>query len=368
MVEGSRRIRFKLLAILGGLLVVLAACEIGLRVYLALTKDRGGKPEPVQGDVITIAKLHDIVARVPNDPNRLRILFLGDSYTRGVGVDPNLIFVTLVGELLEEWNPGRYVTINLGLPGNDTIGEWAVYNRVRDAARADVVVHVVSPRGLDADACQELYAIQEYVGRRFWTSRYSLLSALAENSYRRAVYDERFINYLKGGATQEQRMRSWRIFLREIMATRRLVEDGGAMYAMVHFPLVGYFETREYPLEDVHKRCATMTADLNVPYLDLLAPLRELKSRSLCVASGDLHPNAAAHAVSARAIVTFLKQSIFPKLPTTSTKKGRSPRTPEEITALEIQHHREILEMDPTCMGARLWLDRVRAQTGPPKK
>jgi len=368
MAEKSRQTRFKLIAILGGLLAVLVVSEIAARVYGMLTAQASAgseKPDNV-GKVYTGATLGEILGRVPDDPHLTRILFLGDSYTRGVGVEPNETFVYRVGVLLEKWRPGRYVTINCGVPGMDSIGEWGIYNQIRDIARADVGVQVISPRGLDVDACKHLYPIQEFGARRVWTSKYSYLSALVELSIRKSIFQERFLEYLKGGSTQEQRVRAWRIFLHETLATKRLVEEGGAAYVMVRFPLVGFFGHGEYPLEDVHRQGAALAADLKLSYLDLLDFIRGQDRASMAVSADDPHPSALAHEIAARHITDFLKQHILPKIPVPTTKQARKPRTPQEVAADASKHFHELLEMDPTCEAARLWLARSRTDS-PPK-
>jgi lysophospholipase L1-like esterase len=353
-------IGFKLAAIFGGLVVVFVLVEIGLRVYFMVSGGSSVNPIP-PSEVFTIGKLNQLIARIPEDPNRTRILFLGDSFTYGTGVEPNEALVVKVGALLEKWKPGRYQTINLGVPGADSTREWALYNRARDRAHADLVVHVISPRTLDMSACKDLFVIHGFLMRRLWTSRFSILSALVEQKIRAEIGDRRFIAYLKGGATPEERERAWRVYSREISCTKRLAEEGGAAYVIVRFPLVSHLE--DYPLEDVHRRGAALAAELNVPHLDLLDVFRGRSSASMTL-RGDPHPNPAAYTIAAKAVADFLIQRVLPKLPAPSTtKRTLKMRTPEEVTADEIRHHQETLRMEPNCMAAKFWLDRVLVET-----
>jgi len=349
-VKKPRRIWLKLVAIVAGLLVV---SEIAVRVIAVLSSSSENEAPHV--DDLGLRGFQQMLARIPDDPNILRVVFLGDSYTRGVeGIKPEQTLVHHVGVALEKWKPGRYVTINLGVSGSDSLGEWGLYNRLRESARADVLVHVISPRGLDLDVAQELRDLQEWSNRRIWLSRVSILSDMIEEKARTALVRPRLIAYLSGGATEEERSKAWRVFSREIVTTKRLAEEGGAVYVMVRFPLVGW--AGSYPLEDVHRRGAALAADLKLPYLDLLEPLRSHDLAKLGVYEGDLHPGVESHVIAGKAVTDFLTQSILPNIPSPTTNRARRPRTLKEIGDAETRHYLEILHQDPNCLGAKAWL------------
>jgi hypothetical protein len=355
-----RRISIKLVAILVGLL---AACEVGARVMAVLTRH----DEPPKVEDLNLQGFQQMLARVPGAPSLSRIVFLGDSYTRGVaGIKPDQTLVHHVGVLLERWRPGRYVTINLGVSGSDCMGEWGLYNRLRDTARADVVVHVISPRCMDINACKDLFLLQESAGRRCWLSRYSALSDLIESKLRRAAFNRGFVQYLKGGATQQQRESAWRVFSHETIATKKLVEEGGAAYVMVQFPLVGL--PGAYPLNDVHQRIAAFAADVKAPYLDLLDAFPGRDTSKMGCWDGDLHPGVQAHVIAGEAVTDFLMQSVLPKIPTLTTNKVGKQRTSGEIAAAESRHYAEILEIEPNCVISQLWLMKYRREAGPPNE
>jgi hypothetical protein len=363
MAKKPRGFWFKLAAILAGLFV---ASEIAVRVIVALIGPPYDEPGDPNDDTDMVA-LKATLAGVPDDPNRTRIVFVGDSYTKGVaGIKPDQTYVHEVGVLLEKWRPGRYTVISLGLSGNDCVGEWVVYHRFQDVARADLVVQVLSPRALDVGACTELFAIQEFNSQRIFTSKVSKISDLIEESIRYRKSRKRFVDYVRGGATQPQRERAWRIFSRETIATRRLVEEGGAIYVMGFFPLVGF--TGAYPVADVHRQIAAFAADLKVPYVELLDAFQGQDLGKMGCWEGDLHPGRTAHKIAGKAMADFLTQSILPKLPAPTTNKATKPRTSQEIAAAEVQHLRELLRMDPTCLAAQFWLGRVMSQTSQANK
>lgn len=366
MAKPSRRFWFRLAAIVFGFVAIYVVLEVGLLAYMLMSSDdKEGHVEEGQGEPFTLTTMQKFLADLPNEPDRKRLLFLGDSYTDASGVPRSEGFVHKVDVLLEQRKPGRYRTINLGVPGSEPIRQWALYNRARDAARPHVLIHMIAPNDLDADVCKDLFPVLEFVGQRTWPARYSFLWAMCEMKIREAVSKRRFVDYLRGGAEPEERERAWRIFKREILATKKLAEEGDAMYVMVRFPLVSRLEN--YPLRKVHERGAEFAKQIGVPYLDLM-PFFEGRSSDNMALPGDPHPSAEAHSIAAEAITDWLLESILPKLPDDGQLKPLEPRTFEQINAAEIQHFKGLLEMDPTCRGAKYWMDRLLTETQLMKK
>lgn len=95
--------RVRLLRLAGGLLfslfVALATAEVLLRVASLFASDRSGAWAPGA---------------------RVRILAVGDSHTYGAGVDAEASYPGQLQAELDRRSPGRYSTLNLGVPGLGT--------------------------------------------------------------------------------------------------------------------------------------------------------------------------------------------------------------------------------------------------------
>jgi hypothetical protein len=357
-----RRWSFRIAALAGALLVAFGIGEAILRAYEEPPPEV--KVQPVKAkEIPNPLGLRDSLESLPSDPRLIRIAFLGDSYTYGLGVEAEQAFPRRVGVLLDRFRPGCYLTINLGKPGNDLPGEWLFYDQVRDGLRPQVVVHVMNPNDLDVDLYRDQPSIEQLLGKPLWPSRYSHLFGLAEMRVRGFYARRRAIEYLLGGSTPGKRDRAWNIAAHEIEATRRLVEQGGGTYVLVRFPYLDYLP--DNPLHEAHRRTADLARRLGLTYLDLWDAFRG-RSRDGLTQSNDAHPNPAAHEIVAEAIADFLIKVVLPKVPPGPASAPGAIRSPTERTADEIRHFKTLLELDPTCFSAEFWLAVVVGRPIPP--
>lgn len=349
----SRKTGYRIAAVAMGLIVGFAGVEIVLRVLMK-------RPPGAQAVELKLPapnlflELPD--APLSRSPTHVYIAFIGDSFTFGTGVDADKNLVRQTNDILRQRHPGEYTAINLGTTGADLICEWVVYNRFRDIYRPNIVVHVISPNDMDVDYFEGLRKIEATLAYRSVFAQHSYFVALAEGYMRREETLEEYFEYLSGGRTTDQLNRAWRIIDREIAAIKGLVEEGGAIYVMTRFPEF-LLDLDRYPLEHVHRRTAELADRLNVPYLDLLDVFRKQPRQQFSISRLDDHPNEKAHRIAAEAITDFLEKKVFPKMPATATSLPSLRRTPQQITALEGEHLREIIRLDPSCRSARLCLD-----------
>jgi lysophospholipase L1-like esterase len=304
--------------------------------------------------------LRDPLERAFAVPGAVKIAFLGDSFTFGLGVGPDQTFSRQVERLLAKHYSRRCVTINLGRDGADLIAEWAIYNRVRDLILPDVVVHVISQNDLDFDLYRSFDPIARLATGRLPLSRYSRVLELAETKIRSGIASDRSVVYMQGGATPAERDRVWRIASFEIKAAKQLVEAGGGVYALVRFPwLRKVGAPDDYPLADVNRRTADLARQLGVPYLGLLEAFRGRDPDDLCLLPYDDHPSPKAHGIAAEAICAFLVREVLPKVRPAASSRPAVKRTPQHISEAEIRHYRQVLQIDPNCFSARFHLDRA---------
>jgi len=354
-----RRFGFRAGAIIVGLVVAFGIGEVVVRFL-------GHQPLVVKVHPVLPDKtpnplgLRDRLDRIPKDPALLRIAFLGDSFTFGLGVSHEQTFVQQVGALLRKRYSGRSIAINLGRDGADLIGEWTIYNRVRDSVRPQVVVHVISQNDLDFDLYRSWEPIARLVSEQTWLSRHSRLFELAERRIRSGIASDRSQVYMEGGATPEERDQTWRIASHEIEQTKRLVEEDGAVYALVRFPWLRMVHLRKgYPIEATHRRTAAAAQRLGVSYLDLLEAFRGQPADEMCLLPYDDHPSPAAHQIAAEAIASFLLREVIPKVHLLSATRPAPARTSRQIREAEKRHYQAALAIDPNCFSARFHLDRM---------
>ncbi len=365
----ARRLWPKLALAAGAALVALVVAELGLRVAGSFSPPEARiKVEPVAADSVTNPLgLRDRYDAVPKSKHLLRIAFLGDSFTYGLGVPARVCFVSQTAELLRRREAVPCVTVNLGRPGVDLIMAYTVLNQVIDTVRPHVVVHVMTQDDLDVDVYEEGQAIKRLVGDRTRFSRYSRLAGLIETRIRWRMASPRIVNHLRGGSTPEQRDRAWRIAALQIESTKALAERFGAAYALFRFPCLRWVDRPEtYPLAQTHQRTADLAERLGVPYLDLFDAFAGRSPAAMCLSKVDDHPTPEGHLIAAEAIATFLADVVLPPIRSASATQpaaGLPPttqRTPRQIAEAEIAQYERIVQLDPTCGSARFWLDQAR--------
>ena len=79
--------------------------------------------------------------------------------------------------------------------------------------------------------------------------------------------------------------------------------------AVVLYPLMEGFETG-YPLAAIHQKARTMAQNAGLPVLDLAPVFANRKTSDLWVHPTDHHPNGAAHALAAAAILEWLRKDL----------------------------------------------------------
>lgn len=358
----TRTHRFRLAAIGLGALLALAIGE-GVVRLLAL------RPLAVKVHAVVPDKtenplgLRDQLDRIPKGPELLRIAFLGDSFTYGLGIEREQTFVYQTGLLLARRYSGRSMTINLGRDGADLIGEWSIYNYVRDSVRPQIVVHVISQNDLDFDLYRSFDPIAKLVTDRTWISRHSKLVDMLESTVRLRMASDRSLIYMQGGATPEQRDRTWRLVEHVLAATKKLVEDGGAIYCLARFPwLREVHADRDYRLAMTSARTRQVAERLGVPYLALLDAFRGQPADAMCLLPYDDHPTAAAHEIAAEALCTFLIREVVPKVRLGALTDPDKKRTTDEVEQAEMRFYEGVLAVDPNCFSGRYHLESLSAR------
>ena len=200
--ERARSMKSKIAMVFFGLALGCVAGETAVRVL-----DLKTEPEFVFHNLQQSDQKRLDRAILTNDafnPAAVRIAFVGDSFTYGLGVEPGQTFVNRTGALLEErWSP-RCKTVNLGEPGADMISEWLTYMGAKDRIRPHVVVHVLTPNDLDFDNYEGMWEVKRAYEVRLWPSRISRLFAFCEFAVRGKIGHRCTLDYMSGGATPEE--------------------------------------------------------------------------------------------------------------------------------------------------------------------
>ncbi len=391
----KRRWRFRIAAIVIGLLFGLVVCEIGLRIaglhpppMLAKLEVKrympAGMPPPKGPEVIyhcysnkspnlkpfpgrdhegweasnfseesvsldEVRKSAGCIEYVSNEdglrdierpseppPGVSRIIVIGDSFVFGEGVP---VDQTLTHEMSLLLGPS-YEVFNTGVPGANTASEvrqlaWLCekYN-----AKRALVVFLVNDIGYSGTLGRKQKEIHDMVNIR---------EAIGREERSGWFWRLRIVQVL-ASAWWLRQARSDTIDWYKSLYSRKNArgvehfrhdlrflahQPGGCETYLVLYPLIDGLES--YPLTSIHETVTALAGKFKIPVLDLLSVFAGKNSVSLQVDSSDHHPNGKAHKIAATAIVDWLRKEHpdFLSLPT-PPDPAPPPSTPSPTPSL----------------------------------
>jgi len=255
----------------------------------------------------------------PKERGEYRILFLGDSFTYGLGVDAADSFVGRIDALLNERRPKpgvtRYRVFNGGIPGSLTVAWSGLLFDFGEAFQPDLVVAVFFLRdgvaGVTTDhPIKQIRAAMQRLEETSWAYRRVHLVRWLYG--RRALHSlsERYLgqlrdSYLGDEADHGEWWRARSELLRMRSRSRRL----GADFSMVVFPMLFQLGD-DYPLADVCAEIERFARERDMPVFSLLPTFRGMDGPELWISAFDQHPNEEAHRIAADALYPFVEQRI----------------------------------------------------------
>jgi len=319
--SGTRmRRRFAFLALALGLLLAIVGLELLARSrYRAPWYERleiAQKTRPTRQGLNPYG-LRGPAHAEPKLPTSRRVLFVGDSFTYGGGVeDDALVFPALLERELDDGPRAdgvqRIEVLNGGLPGSHT-GDWLdLWGRVGAAFDPDVVVVVFFLRdGARLSARSSFFGpIRRGIVERNQRSKlyeYSYVFRMLRDHFDQATvartYSERIVRAYFGDESEVVEWRAAQANLREL---RELALARGATFGLVVFPILVELNSN-YPFRSVCELLVAFGERNAMPTLDLLPAFLGHDAPELWVAPMNQHPNTAGHAIAARAMLPFVR-------------------------------------------------------------
>ena len=257
---------------------------------------------------------------VPPDPEAYRILFLGDSFTYGLGIkEEKAVFPTQVTSALgqktgERW-PARFEFYNGGIPGSLTSDWIGLYRESVDRFDPNLVVAVFFLRDGTrvVGSVSGLREIRKAMNRLrdesllFRSSRVyrRLVENRKQHEFGRSYFEATIRAYL--GPPEDTQ--EWKLARGQLLRMRNETVERGGKFVLVIFPVL-FGLSGDYPLQAVMDRIRLFANANDIPVLSLLPAFQGEEPSMLWVSSLDQHPNERAHAIAAHAITEFLVEHI----------------------------------------------------------
>jgi len=236
-------------------------------------------------------------------PAQHHILFLGDSFTFGHGVDDvDARFSNLVREKLENTNSGTFKVSNLSDAGTDLFWVQTVAARVLEAEyRVDTIVYVMCLNDIETFSLeyQKFYGDLVLKGPEFFLFRDTYL--LNFLYFRVMQFRMSEVRDYYASLTDFYEGEPWDRMCRLLISLNELCEQHDAELRIVVFPFL-HDTDGDYDCRAAHEVVVRFCNDSSIPVVDLADDLLPHSEEGLMVNSFDAHPNERAHALAAEAI------------------------------------------------------------------
>lgn len=244
--------------------------------------------------------------------DRYRIVFVGDSFTAGHGIeDIGDRFSGRIEELLRETGSGGYEVYTIAVNGWDTDDEIRRLKKLADEGfEADLVVLCYNMNDI-AYASPDTYLFYQELRDKISGSRLLQRSFFLNFLYLRVKVlsmqeVKGYYGWLKGSYSG----RAWQDHREQMERFIELCESNGYRLGAVIFPLINDL-SRGFGMKDAHLRVAGFFEEKEVPYIDLSERLMRFPEKELAVNRFDSHPNEFAHSLISEDIWEKLIKNIL---------------------------------------------------------
>jgi lysophospholipase L1-like esterase len=229
----------------------------------------------------------------------IRIAFLGDSFTLGVGVrDEHTLPVQFETEL-RKFRPDAEA-LNFGVSGTHTGHQVEILKRYVLGHAPDIVVGVLFLN--DAGALGTV----EFLGRGQYLRGVRSYSRLVDAVVRtleagvlarrmKRIYTESFADSSAG----YQRLQ------KALTEAQSLANAHGFRFVLAVYPVL-YRLDADHPFTGIHAKLEKLSARLGIDFIDLLPAFLGGRDRDLWVHAVDQHPNEVAHGLAAKLLAARL--------------------------------------------------------------
>ncbi|MEO8502034.1 MAG: GDSL-type esterase/lipase family protein [Vicinamibacteria bacterium] len=245
----------------------------------------------------------------PKSAGTKRVVFVGDSFTEGMGVREPLSSVRLTEGLLRR-QEASVEAFNLGVRALDFPQlEELIEPALELSPDVVILVMVLNDAVRDRELTSRWPRVNDWIMVRqktpTWIERHSFLAGFLANRYENYLASRDATAWYRSLYSEENRD-GWMSTRASLGRIRKKLADRGIPFGVALWPLlVGLEPDRAYPFDAAHAQIKKGVERSGIPFLDLLPALKGRDSASLWVHPSDLHPNEIAQDLVAPVLAEF---------------------------------------------------------------
>lgn len=247
-----------------------------------------------------------------------RVLFLGDSFTYGSGIDNNenrfsdIVERELNQELPENQRQKRVHVLNASQPGSNPSGWLETFEAVAPLYKPHHVVAVFflrdgAPLGTSLKFnARIIEPIQQKYSRVPLYDHSALLRYFCDR-FAWKEYTDKFKQILISSyvGSEEERAK-WLYQQQFLLMLSNQCKRRGMSFSLVIFPML--FDLKDYQFGDVENEIIRFAEDNEIPVFSLTPGFIGEEDSELWVASNNQHPNDKGHRIAASTLLPFMRE------------------------------------------------------------
>jgi hypothetical protein len=245
-----------------------------------------------------------------------RILFLGDSFTFGDGLeDGKLRFTSLLEARLNAGSTFHYHIYNAGRRGTEPHRWVRDLHRLLPTYKPHLILAVFFLRdgtemttSLSGHRAQIARLRREYTENFLYRHSYlarRIIDHRVVEAFNRRYYRDQIRRAYLGTAEEQAVWRREQESLKELAA---ICNRAGIPFHLVIFPIL--FELHRYPYGAVEDEITRFARQNKIPVVSLTGGFLGKDERALWIGPGDQHPNALGHKIAAETLYPYLKSAL----------------------------------------------------------
>jgi hypothetical protein len=247
-----------------------------------------------------------------------RAVFVGDSFTYGVGILLDDTYAKRTERGLTQKRSEPWESIVLAVPGIDTEQEEVILEKEGFAYSPDLVVLGYVLNDAEDEGAAEQRRAKDWAEAEsekrsppFWR-RSALFSLVADRLHATAENRKRVRNYLD---LYQEGQPGFMAVKKSIDAMATRCRERGVPFVVVIFPLFANPLDDTYPFLLIHEKVGALARSSGAKIVDLLPYYHGMDWHLLVVEGArDEHPNELAHRIAAQALLSALSEISFPPL------------------------------------------------------
>ena len=238
------------------------------------------------------------------ESRKIRLAFLGDSFTLGLGVrDEDTLPADVEHELQK--NYGNVEVLNFGVTDSDTSDQIKLLEKYVLEFKPDIVVIVLFLNDANRTATIEFLS-RPWVFTKIRKHSYFINAFVG--SIEKIIMSKKMIRHYREGFLEDSP--GYQSIKSALRKGKLLSSEHQFYFVVALYPLPFQLNER-YPFRFIHQMIEDFCAAENIPFVDLFNAFLGKRDKEMWVHPTDQHPNEVAHRLAARELTDYLKKERF---------------------------------------------------------